>query len=132
MIFFGRALISIANVLGLVLDGFKLLILAAVILSWVRPDPHNPFVRVVYQLTEPVFRWVRQRLPKQLFATGMDFTPLIILLGLVFLDSFLVGGLIDYGRNAIYSAQIESRFQNLELRPLDSEGKSDAELFKIE
>ena len=50
------------------------IIVIRALLSWVNPDPWNPIVRFLYQVTEPVLRPIRQRLP----AAGIDFSPLVI------------------------------------------------------
>ena len=39
------------------------LIIARALLSWVSPDPYNPIVRFLYNVTEPVLGWVRRRVP---------------------------------------------------------------------
>lgn len=68
------------------IDLYSLVLLASVILSWVRLDPDNAFVRVIHQLTEPVLSRVRQILPA---AGGFDFSPMVVLLGLQLLKSLL-------------------------------------------
>jgi YggT family protein len=68
------------------IDLYSLVLLASVILSWVRLDPDNAIVRVIHQLTEPVLSRVRQILPA---AGGFDFSPMVVLLGLQLLKSLL-------------------------------------------
>jgi YggT family protein len=68
------------------IDLYSLVLLASVILSWVRLDPDNAFVRVIHQLTEPVLSRVRQILPA---AGGFDLSPMVVLLGLQLLKSLL-------------------------------------------
>ncbi|MDX1802954.1 MAG: YggT family protein [Alcanivorax sp.] len=58
-------------------------VLVRVILSWVAPDPYNPLVRVIVQITEPVMAPVRKLLPPM---GGVDFSPLVILLGIQLLQ----------------------------------------------
>ena len=53
------------------------------------PDPFNPIVRFLYRVTEPVLRPIRHRLPTM--AMGLDLAPMIVLLAIYFLESFLVG-----------------------------------------
>ena len=53
-------------------------VLIRVILSWVAPDPSNPVVRVVVQITEPIMAPCRRLLPPM---GGLDLSPLIVLLG---------------------------------------------------
>ena len=58
-------------------------VLIRVILSWVAPDPYNPMVRVIVQVTEPIMAPVRKMLPPM---GGFDLSPLIVLLGVQLLQ----------------------------------------------
>ncbi len=82
-----------ARLLELVLWAYFWLIIARAVLSWVNPDPSNPIVRFLYRVTEPVLRPIRHRLP--LLAGGLDLSPMVVLLAIYVLDSFLVGSLRD-------------------------------------
>ncbi len=61
------------------------IIIIASFLSFVRPDPHNPVVQVLYRLTEPVFAFIRKKLPFVVMG-GIDLSPLVIIFGLQFID----------------------------------------------
>ena len=78
---------SVAALLNLVLTVYMWIIIARAILSWVNPDPYNPIVRFLYRVTEPVLRPIRRRLPPTI---GLDLSPLVVLLVIYFLQSFLV------------------------------------------
>ena len=65
---------------------YSFVVIAAVLLSWIPIDPRNPLVRVVNALTEPVLRPIRAVLPS---AMGLDFSPLVLLLGLQLLQGLL-------------------------------------------
>jgi YggT family protein len=86
-------LVALAQVLNLVLTMYMWLIIARALISWVNPDPYNPIVRFLYKVTEPVLAWVRQRLP--LVYSGLDLSPLLVLLAIVFLKNFLIASLLD-------------------------------------
>jgi YggT family protein len=73
-------------ILGFLIDGYSLVVLASVILSWIRLDPENPIVRVVEALTEPVLAPIRKVLPD---FGGIDFSPMLLLFALRFLRSLL-------------------------------------------
>jgi len=60
-------------------------IIIASFLSFVRPDPNNPIVQVLYRLTEPVFAFIRKKLPFVVMS-GIDLSPLVIIFGLQFID----------------------------------------------
>ncbi|NLI83621.1 MAG: YggT family protein [Deltaproteobacteria bacterium] len=82
---------ALAVILHYVLTFYMWLIIARAILSWVSPDPYNPIVRFLYSVTEPVLVAVRRRLP--LFFGGIDFSPMLVILIIIFLDNFLVPSL---------------------------------------
>ena len=84
---------ALAYILNLALTIYMWVIIARAILSWVNPDPYNPIVRFLYNITEPVLYWVRRRVP--LIFGGLDLSPLLILLAIVFLQRFLVSTLWD-------------------------------------
>ena len=86
-------LVALAQVLNLGLTIYMWLIIARALLSWVNPDPYNPIVRFLYNVTEPVLAWLRQRLP--LVYSGLDLSPLLVLLVIVFLKNFLIASLLD-------------------------------------
>jgi YggT family protein len=86
-------LVALAQVLNLVLTMYMWLIIARALISWVNPDPYNPIVRFLYNVTEPVLAWVRQRLP--LVYSGLDLSPLLVLLAIVLLKNFLIASLLD-------------------------------------
>ena len=77
---------------------YELLILANVIMSWVRPDPYNPVVRFIKGATEPVIDLVRRSLPF-LRAGAIDFSPIVVLLLLRLFSTVLISAL-ESVRNA--------------------------------
>ena len=87
---------AVAYVLGWALDIYMWLIIARAILSWVNPDPYNPIVRFLYNVTEPVLSYLRRRLP--LVYGGLDLSPLAVLAAILFLRVFLVQTIQDYAR----------------------------------
>jgi len=86
-------LIAAAKVINTVLWLYMWIIIARAVISWVNPDPYNPIVRFLTSVTEPVLYPIRRRLPIQL--GGMDFTPIIVILIIYFLQSFVVQSLLD-------------------------------------
>jgi len=84
----GGALInSIAVVVLGIVSLYKWVIIISSLLSWVRPDPNNPIVQMLYRLTEPAYALVRRFVPT-VFG-GMDLAPIIIIFILIFLETFL-------------------------------------------
>jgi len=90
MFVLGYFLQALAGVLHVVLLGAMIVVIARAVLSWVSPDPYNPIVRMINQLSEPLLFPVRRRVP---YLGGIDFSPMIVLLAVMFLDNFLVPSL---------------------------------------
>ncbi|MDD3471243.1 MAG: YggT family protein [Desulfomonilaceae bacterium] len=93
MFVLGNFISAIAHVLDVILTIYMWLIIISALISWVNPDPYNPIVRFLYSVTEPVLSFVRRNLP--LPQMGIDFSPLIVLLVIVFLQNFLVHTLLQ-------------------------------------
>ena len=93
MFVLGNFLQAVALVLNWVLWAYMWIVIGAVIISWVSPDPYNPIVRFLHQATEPVFYQVRRYLPFS--GMGLDFSPLIVLLAIYFVKAFLVRSMVD-------------------------------------
>ncbi len=96
MFVFGNLVNAIALVIHSVLTLYMWIVIIAALITWVNPDPYNPIVRFLFAVTEPVFRMVRKALPFSAMG-GIDFTPIIVLLAIMFLDSFLVPTLMKIG-----------------------------------
>ena len=94
MIFFSNFLEAAAIVINWVLQIYMWIIIARAILSWVSPDPYNPIVRFIHNITEPVLYQVRKRIP--IMMGGIDFSPIIVLLAILFLQHFVVQSLVDW------------------------------------
>ena len=58
------------------LNVFMIIVIIRVILSWVRPNPYNPFVQVIYKLTEPVLAPIRRVVPP--IGGTIDISPIIL------------------------------------------------------
>ncbi len=87
---------ALTSILDLALTVYMWMIIARALLSWVNPDPYNPIVRFLYNVTEPVMGWVRRRVP--LIFGGLDLSPILVLLAIVFLQRFLISTLWDLAR----------------------------------
>jgi YggT family protein len=86
-------LVAIAKILDIGLTLYMWVIIGRAIISWVNPDPYNPIVRFLNAVTEPVLYPIRRRLPLSL--GGIDFSPIIVILAIIFLQSFVVQSLIQ-------------------------------------
>lgn len=97
----GYVIIAFAKILSLIINLYTLIIIVAVLVSWVNADPYNPLVRILRQLTEPVFYQVRRIMPRAILRTRLDFSPIIVLLILIIIETVVGGLLYDAGRNLI-------------------------------
>lgn len=97
MLIVANFLEAIALVLDYGLNIYMWIIVAGAVLSWVNPDPYNPIVRFINQATEPVFYQIRKRLP--VVFGGMDISPVIVILVIVFLQAFVVQSLHGLARS---------------------------------
>ena len=93
MFVFGELLIAVAKIVDTLLEIYKWVIIIAALISWVNPDPYNPIVSFLYQVTEPVLYRIRRFLP--FHGLGIDLSPILVFIIIVFLDRFLVGTLQD-------------------------------------
>ncbi len=87
---------AIARVIDIVLVLFMWIIIARAVLSWVNPDPFNPIVRFIHNVTEPILYPIRTKVPVNF--GGIDFSPIIVFLGIVFLRTFVVNTLFELGK----------------------------------
>lgn|SRR3989338_5249238 len=93
MFILGNLFIGLAKVADMTLTLFWWLILIRVIISWVNPDPFNTLVQLLYRLTDPVLQPFRRILPSM----AIDISPILAFLAIVFLKTFLVSTLFDFG-----------------------------------
>ncbi len=81
-------LVAVAVVVNAVLSAYWWIVIASVVLTWVSPDPYNPIVRFLNGATAPVLYRIRRVVP--LVFGNIDFTPIVLLLAIQFLQVFLV------------------------------------------
>ena len=96
MFILGNFLRAVAVVLHYVLTFYMWIVVARAVLSWVNPDPYNPIVRFIHNATEPVLYRIRTRIPVDF--GGIDFSPIIVILCVVFLENFVVNSLFELSK----------------------------------
>ncbi|WP_457560231.1 YggT family protein [Caminibacter sp.] len=77
-------LISILQFINVVIGIYIWVVIIAALITWVQPNPYNPIVRFLWNVTEPVYRWIRRYIPTTF--GGFDIAPIILILGLEFLQ----------------------------------------------
>lgn len=79
---------ALANILDIGLNIYMWIIIIRAIISWVSPNPYNPIVQFLYSVTEPVLWRIRRYLP--VVFGGIDLSPIVAILAVIFLREFLV------------------------------------------
>lgn len=100
MFILANLLQALAAVLNMLLTIYMWIVIARAVISWVNPDPYNPIVRFLYSATEPVLFRLRRVLP--VYAGGIDFSPIIVFVAIIFLQQFLVQSLYEMARSLKY------------------------------
>ncbi|HKL77137.1 MAG TPA: YggT family protein [Gammaproteobacteria bacterium] len=96
---FANFIEAVAFLVNAVLTLMFWIILIRVLMSWVSPDPYNPLVRTLYQLTDPILRPAQRLIPPM---GGLDLSPIVVLLGIQFIKIFLVQSLHELARGIAY------------------------------
>jgi YggT family protein len=97
----GLALMALADLLDFVLVLYLGLILVRVLLSFITVERSNPVVPLVFQLSEPLLRPIRRRVPAM---GAMDFSPMIAMLAIMLMRVLLVMPLLDLGQHLAQAA----------------------------
>ncbi|GBD97299.1 YGGT family protein [bacterium BMS3Abin06] len=92
MFIFGNLFHAVAFILDTILTIYMWIIIVSALISWVNPDPYNPIVRFLHSVTDPVLRPVRRRIG---IAMGIDISPMLVILAIMFVRYFLIASLFD-------------------------------------
>lgn len=84
---------ALAQVIDILLSAYMWVLVFRALISWVNPDPYNPIVQFLYKVTEPVLYPIRRMMGN--FAIGLDLSPMIAILIIIFLQRFLVAALFQ-------------------------------------
>ncbi len=84
-------LYRLVGFIGWLLEIYTWMIIAAALISWVSPDPYNPLVQFLRRATEPVLRPIRRLLSP--YQTGLDFSPLVAVLIIQFVERVILPSL---------------------------------------
>lgn len=95
MFVLGNIILGTAKVLDVLLNIYMWIIIIRALISWVKPDPYNPIVQFLQRSTEPVLRPLRKLAPP--YRLGIDLSPLIAILIIMFLQYALINTLYRIG-----------------------------------
>lgn len=90
----GLFILSLAHLLQLTAYVYMFVIFIMVVISWINPGAYNPLTVLIYQITEPLMKKVRERIPA---TGGLDWSPMVVLLGIYLFLSLIVAPLMDLG-----------------------------------
>lgn len=93
MFILANFLVALAKVIDILLTVYLWIVIISAVLSWVNPDPYNPIVRLLRRMTEPILSRIRRLIP--IAGLGVDFSPVVLILIIYFLQWFLVKSLIQ-------------------------------------
>ncbi len=79
---------AVATLIDFVLGAYMWIVIGRAVISWVNADSYNPIVQFLYNVTEPLMEKIRRALP--IAVGGIDFSPMILIMVILFLQSFLV------------------------------------------
>ena len=96
MFMLGNFLMAIAKLINFALSTYIWVVIGSAVISWVNADPYNPIVRFIRQATDPLLLRIRRVLPVM---GGLDLSPMVLILIIVFLQSFLVPTLQQLAQN---------------------------------
>ncbi len=83
----GIFLVYLAKILNVAFTVYFWVIFARALFSWIRPNPYNPVIRLVYRLVDPVTNRIRRMLPTRL---GMvDFAPFLLMIAVIFIQELI-------------------------------------------
>lgn len=86
----GTLIIAFARILELVFTVYIFIVIARALISWVSPDPYNPIVRFLHNLTDPALQRLRRLFPF-LQVGGLDLSPIALLLLLSLVQQIVIG-----------------------------------------
>ncbi len=94
MFILSNLLSASANIVDILLTALYWIVIVRALISWVNPDPFNPIVQFLEKVTTPILEPIRRVLP---FSSrlGIDISPIIAIMAIIFLKSFLVRTLLD-------------------------------------
>jgi len=87
MFILANFIMAVAKLINFVFDAYIIIIFARAVISWVNADPYNPIVRFLIQATDPLLSRIRRYVP--VFG-GLDLSPMILILALIFLQNLIV------------------------------------------
>jgi len=84
----GGIISGLGGIVHSLLTVYIWVVIIGALLTWVRPDPYNPIVQVIYRLTQPAYDLIRRLMPTVF--NGLDLAPIILIVALNVIDIVLI------------------------------------------
>lgn len=101
MYFLGNLIVAIALILDRALGLYVYVLIGAILITWVSPDPFNPIVRFLRMVTQPLFDWTRERLPFLLIG-GFDLSPIVVFIAINLIRVGILPSVARFGKNLTF------------------------------
>lgn len=95
----GLVVLAFAELLNQLINIFFYAVIALTILSWISPLVHSPLIEILVRICEPLIKPIRGLLPS---ISGLDFSPLILIVSLKLLTMLLVQPLAQIGASLAF------------------------------
>ena len=96
----GHLIIAIVVILDRTLQLYTYVLFVSILISWVSPDPSNPIVRILRGVSQPLFEWVRERMP--FVVVGMlDLSPLAVFALIYLIRVGVLPSVVQFGRSLL-------------------------------
>ena len=76
---YGGFFMGIKGLIISLIEIYSWVVIIRVLISWINPDPYNPIVQFLRSITDPALDGLRRYVPRFLWSTGLDFTPLLLI-----------------------------------------------------
>ena len=76
----GNFLGGVIKIISSLVNIYMWVVIIRVLISWINPDPYTPIVQFLRSVTDPAIEGLRRMLPRFLWSSGLDFTPLVLIL----------------------------------------------------
>ncbi|MBM4310338.1 MAG: YggT family protein [Deltaproteobacteria bacterium] len=90
-------MISLLTLLHYAIWLYMIAVIVRVLLTWVNPDPWNPLVRFLQRATDPALSFIRRNIP--LPRSAIDLSPILLIIGLAMIDTFILKTTADLSLN---------------------------------
>lgn len=94
---FTAMFIGFLRLIASLLSLYQLIVLAAVLITWVQPDPYNQIVRFLHQITDPALKPFRKWFAPVTQRIGLDLSPIGLIFALTAIEQLVVSLIYNLG-----------------------------------